>query len=91
MNKFEVGEIAILWIPGDVSHKKQVEIIAVGDISNLGVPADYRIDIPGDTHPSTGYWCIDVEYLRKKEPPQVLSSWEEIEKKIGWNPEKVSA
>ena len=97
MDKFEVGEIAIgqNFINSTLLNGTEMEIIGKLDkypISTLnGFPCDlyilygYRVRKPGGA-----ISCIDPQNLRKKKPPEELSTWEEIEEEFNWNPKKVN-
>ena len=83
--KFEIGEIATTCNFTEKAHKNgaECEIVGIGVISNKGEACDYAIkykDFPD--HPTTGYWCINEYYLRKKRPPSEEASWEEVQKII---------
>lgn len=92
MAKFEIGEIALAYNDdtGDVS---ECEIIAVPGHSLPIFPCgDYVINVPtnkSSTRPN-GYWEAEEKFLRKKKPPEELSTWEEVQKLTNWNPKKVA-
>lgn len=89
MNKFEIGEIAII---DNSVHKPEFvgmecEIIS-REIYGIAKGTEYAaygyiVEINGETH------GFVKACLRKKKPPQELSTWEEVEKLTHWNPTKV--
>jgi len=88
MSKFKVGEIAIYI---DDEDGGEVEILRVLNGFNE-IPLKYRT---GKTCVSDGTWyelehSFTMEkYLRKKHPPQQLSTWDaEDFKVVGWRPDK---
>lgn len=95
MSKFEVGEIAILFAPGEPGHLCDVEVVSIllpaghipvgGNSSAANMLPSHRIFAEGH------YGFAPPSMLRKKKPPQALSTWEDIQKETGWHPQKVTA
>lgn len=78
MDKFEVGEVAVLNVPGHPLHNQDVTVLAIGKnvyIMNIAFgtsvmyPLAYQIDVPGfiDNKP-VRVWA-EPPQLRKKQPP----------------------
>jgi len=73
MYKFEIGEIAILYKPGALLHKQEVEIVSelmqpgaalCAEPSISTEPAYYVVYSNGERG------LVAVRYLRKKKPPK---------------------
>lgn len=101
MAKFEINEIAIFSPPpkpgivigGVCGANSECQIKSdrfYKQHSQTGAGYFYYCEFPGDPSPrhSDGYWAVREESLRKKKPPQELSSWEKIQEITGWNPTK---
>ena len=89
MNKFVVGEIAIVAYGPAVNH--ECEVLELNPINSHGERQDYRIQIDGFPHPvfPTGWTCDEATLRKKKPPKEEDASWEQIEKTTkGWNPTK---
>lgn len=83
MDKFEIGEVAILWKPGAINHGKECTIIGPlrmvecqgmwsGDvIEELCYQVDYGPGFVYGPFHSKGarQWC-SPKHLRKKRPPE---------------------
>lgn len=87
MAKFEVGEVAILDVP------RYPELTGLEcTILKIGVENedDYLIEVCGINPKQYGaesFTCYEHN-LRKKRPPEELSTWEEIQKITDWNPKE---
>lgn len=89
MDKFEVGEI-VIFTPSSTCHS--------GLIKYTG--EECTVDLPYGSHISGKYVYYGVIFsdgkeiwtaqhtLRKKKPPQELTTWESVQKITGWNPTK---
>ncbi len=82
MNKFEVGEIAIIGYTTDEGLGEEVEIM-----SELYIYKNAAVHDVLFSDGTLSFW--EPKHLRKKKPP-ALSTWDDIEaiKDIGWNPAK---
>lgn len=92
--EFSVGEMAIYVRPNSPHYGKEIEILGPlqfvsclrDHVTGALVDGGMRYQITRlDDLPR--FWA-KPEWLRKKRPPQELSSWYEVEKLCGWNPEK---
>ena len=89
MAKFKVGEIAV--IVDSVFHEFiGAECVILGPAENWD-DADYIVGINADTSKyNDGQWVTSEKNLRKKKPPEELSTWEEVQAITNWNPKKVN-
>jgi len=89
MNKFKVGEIAIIKLDLGGNHLETIgrecEIIEAYPSINV-----YKVTIPS-IKDGFDFWKAKGCELRKKPPKEETSSWEEIQKLTNWNPKKVTA
>ena len=97
--KFEIGEIAIFMIdftvPGICQSGSECEIYSGPyhgiDEYEHGCDGEwYWCVFDGDPSPRgpNNSWAVRAVSLRKKKPPEELSTWEEVQKITGWNPTK---
>ena len=89
---FKIGEIAIINCPDSIDHNHEVEITSIlmpaKTICNKCLTK--ANSIPAYTvRNSNGVngWAAP-KHLRKKRPPEKLSTWEEVQKDTNWNPAK---
>jgi len=83
--KFSVGEIAEIG-------SEDCEIAALPGHGKPQYHNDqYLISIPSaiNHHEVSGLWSAKECELRKKKPPEELSSWDKIEELTNWNPREV--
>ena len=84
MAKFKVGEVAIIQSKEFPSYNGNETRIITLYFDNNDEQA-YRCSM----HPTSfGGW--NESALRKKKPPEELSTWEEVQEDTGWNPKKVN-
>lgn len=95
MAKFEVGEIAVGHNFKISTHLNGEDLLIVGGYYSYkcdslnGVPCTpYLLTGYKVKHPDGGTSVVKESNLRKKHPPQELSSWENIQEITGWNPTK---
>lgn len=93
MAKFSLGEIAIFVDGPNVGrfdHKyigQEVEIVSIGYISpHSGLFFDY-----GAKAPNGNIGGVNEILLRKKRPPEQVSTWTEVHRLTGWQPMKEEA
>lgn len=93
--KFEIGEVAILIADGNKKGSTkgcevECEVISIEHemVGLLGYEIIIDGDICGSPFSRQGEWFVSTVSLRKKKPPEGLSSWEEIQKLTNWNPSK---
>ncbi|MDH5183398.1 MAG: hypothetical protein OEX12_05855 [Gammaproteobacteria bacterium] len=85
MSEFKVGEIVI-----DIKNNEEVEILGIALGKN--VPKEYYGAVPNRIYYQLSNDCFATEkYLRKKKPPEELSSWEQVQKTCHWSPNEVEA
>lgn len=87
MDKFKVGEVAIyqhLTISLK-SNGEECEIIRGLDYHE---DSEFPHKLMYITKDANGIFVVKPENLRKKNPPQELSTWEEVQKLTNWNPSK---
>lgn len=92
MDKFEIGEVAVLKCLTKSAHYNGRECEIVSAEYEYCGEIGYDAIIPDDPcHKKDsikGEWFVQTEFLRKKQPPQELSTWEAVQKETGWNPTK---
>lgn len=97
MSKFKLHEIALLI---DCSIDKKDKDIIISDHEEVEISAVPAINSDFRMGKDVQYyeaWHNNIEIviaehqLRKKQPPQKLSSWEDIQQIIKWHPNKVEA
>lgn len=87
MAKFEVGEVAI--ITGAAHPFTHLIGCEVEITSHPSIVSEYGVGYTGianGRNPHPDYF--EEAALRKKKPPEELSSWEEVQKLTNWNPVK---
>lgn len=93
MSEFKVGEVAILCYNGPYNG---VEVVITGPLST-GVSRFSHFTREFHSNPSypisgdVPFGYAQAIHLRKKRPPQELSSWARIHGLTHWHPESVPA
>ena len=92
---FEIGEIALfVYTDGRTEECQVISPLFTYTPSDGEDPAHEGYDIMCeepclDNDSKFGEWFAWKETLRKKHPPQQLSTWQSVEKETGWNPTKI--
>jgi hypothetical protein len=94
--RFKVGDVAILiktrWHGCADPTGQEVVVRAMGPWSTGTEMLDgYCIKAPAEYEVETANGCIGhvMDWqLAPKRPPQELSTWEQVQKDTGWNPNK---
>ena len=92
MSKFKIGEIAVVFSPGDKIHLSEC-VVTVGlqprkweghgsMAGRDGVGLLYEIEVQGED------WLVYPHELIKKKPPEETTTWEAIQEITNWNPNK---
>lgn len=90
MDKFEVGEIAILQnCYNPERNGQEVEIVDKASFrKTIENPQGELMHFT--EHRNGANYYASLNQLRKKKPPEELSTWEEIQQLTNWTPEKVA-
>jgi len=92
MDEFEIGEIAeALKISEGVWKGCEIVSALYTYCGELGHDIMVKGEICQNMASKNGEYFGGLQNLRKKKPPQQLGRWERIERKTGWNPNKVTA
>ena len=91
-DKFEVGEVVEIKCAG--SKWREGTIVSTAyEYIYPGYGHDVMVNGMkcGTEDSKSGEFFAPFKYLRKKRPPQELSTWENVQDITNWNPTKVEA
>lgn len=91
MDKFEIGEIAVICLGKPSSTDNQSDYVVDGlecEIIRIGGCGIQANGLPSYVISVDGYGEFDIaeHALRKKKPPEEPATWQEIQRLTNWNP-----
>lgn len=89
MDKFKIGEVVDIFQANKVPDAVGREATILG-IKRTFSRDYYELEVSGMPSIIEGHnWLAPEECLKKKKPPEELTTWEKVKKATGWQPESL--